>query len=117
MPMAAIAWSSAFGGPRAYHRQAELPKRGLRTCRSGAPDGSDKLAHDDQADDEREEGEAFDQCRGDDHVRADGALGFGLPGDGFDGAAADVTDAASGAGDADARADHDAGGTDADAQV
>src|SRR5258705_27141 len=36
-----------------------------------------------QADDQREEGESFDQRCGDDHVRADAAARFGLTGDAF----------------------------------
>src|SRR5271154_1604143 len=96
-------------------------KKGVPDERPGTPASMqwklDEFAHEDEADDQREEGEAFDECGGDDHVGADGAFGFGLTGDGFDGAAADVADAAGRAGDTDAGTDHDACGTDADAEV
>src|SRR6185312_7665186 len=76
-----------------------------------------KLAHHDDADNQHEEGEAFDQSGGDDHVGADGALGFRLTGDGFHGRSTDVADATGRARDAEARPDHDAGSADTDAEV
>lgn len=41
------------------------------------------LEHDEQTDDHREEGSAFDESGGKDHVRADIAGCFRLTGDGF----------------------------------
>ena len=46
-----------------------------------------------QGNDQREEGEPFDQRRGDDHVRADTTAGFGLTRDAFHRLAGQMTDA------------------------
>src|SRR5271170_1973854 len=67
--------------------------------------GLKQLADQHEGENNRREGDAFDQCGGDDHVGADLAGGFGLAGDAFDGLAADLTDAPAGADDAQSHAD------------
>src|SRR4051812_40970001 len=101
--------------PAEFRNKKRVPDLSVRN----PTDGSllNELVHEDQADDEGEEGEAFNKGGGDDHFGADGALGLGLTGDGFDGGTADVADATGRASDADACTDHDASGADADAEV